>query len=186
MYKRWAKYTFSFALECRKKEKHFWVDNIVCRVAIDLQTPADMFHFPLFSMCLSILWVHSDITRATWVDDWWCPLVNIASYMCHRPKEPTSSTYSFFIYLFIFPSYLFTSPPSSTRSIFFVPLPSLFHLSSLRLFFKTVALQSKEEWDHLFLCAHTHFFFLSSKLRGLRISSIRWGIESNSSKRMGH
>lgn len=168
VYWKMAKYTFSFAVEWQEKEKHLWVDNIVCRVAIDLQTPADMFHF-LCSRCASlILRVRSDITRATWVDDWWCPLVNIASYMCHRPKEPTSSTSSLFIFLFIF-----LLPPSfSTRSIFsfsFSPPPLALPFPSILL---TVVFQScgfavkRGMRPSLFLCACTLFFFFPCKVEG--------------------
>lgn len=126
------------------------VDNMVCRLGVDLQSPADMFHFPLFSLCLSfILRVCRDIARATWVDDWWCPLVNIVPYMCRRPKEPMSWTsfpnFSFFLFvlppplLFYFPhsSRLFLLPftnqppphpppsnPLHPLYLFFLPLPS--------------------------------------------------------------
>lgn len=143
------------------------VDNMVCRLGVDLQSPADMFHFPLFSLCLSfILRVCRDIARATWVDDWWCPLVNIVPYMCRRPKEPMSWTsfpnFSFFLFVlppplssFIFPipldssSYLLPTNPHPTHrppipcihSIFFF-FPCLrLHPSSLWLFFIAMALQ---------------------------------------------
>lgn len=148
--------------------KKLWVDNIVCRLAIDLQTPADMFHF-LCSRCVSlILRECSDITRATWVDDWWCPLVNIVCYICAIGlKIPMSSTASSSFF-----------PPHHSPTLLYFPLfspiillpficpllhqmllhhscfplhssPPLLHLSSLKLFFVATTLQLREEWDHL-------------------------------------
>lgn len=99
---------------------------MVCRLGIDLQTPADLFHFFYFfcSLCASLsLWVRSDITRATWVDDWWCPLVNIASYMCHQPKEPMPWT--------SFPLFFLNSPSYSLLALFSSFLPSSSYLLPL-------------------------------------------------------
>lgn len=106
------------------------VDNMICRLGVDLQSPADMFHFPLFSLCLSfILRVCRDIARATWVDDWWCPLVNIVPYMCRRPKEPMSWTsfpnFSFFCLFSLLLSPLLFSPFLSTLPLtFYQPTPT--------------------------------------------------------------
>lgn len=42
------------ALECRAFDnKERSVDKTVCSPGTDLQSPADMLHFPLFSLCLS-------------------------------------------------------------------------------------------------------------------------------------
>lgn len=118
------------ALECRaSSNKEICVDKMVCSRGIDLQPPADMFHF-LHSLCAClILWVCCAIARATWVDEWWCPLVNIAPLMCPRPKEPTSWTsYSPLTYfphsspLVLLPSYPFAARPISIFYTLYLPL----------------------------------------------------------------
>lgn len=92
---------------------------MVCNLGIDLQSPADMFHF-LCSLCASlILRVCCAIAKATWVDEWWCPLVNIAPYMCHRPKEPMSWTSLLSSFALLLSPHLF--------STFFPTLPLTFY-----------------------------------------------------------
>lgn len=128
---------------------------MVCSWGIDLQPPADMFHF-LHSLCASlILWVCCAIARATWVDEWWCPLVNKApspTLMCHRHKEPASWTsYSPLTHFPHSSSYLLTllllaQSPSLTRS---TSLSSLLHPSCSWLFFIATAPQRRAGWDHI-------------------------------------
>lgn len=161
---------------------------MVCSLGIDLQSPADTFHF-LCSLCASlILRVCCAIARATWVDEWWRPLVNIAPYMCHRPKEPTSwtSVLSLFFFssspsysLLTYPphssSYLFTPPPPNPHSIFLLSLPSFPPFSiypPLRLFFIATAPPSRQGWDHfssLLLCTR----FLRDRATGGRVENVK-------------
>lgn len=113
---------------------------MVCSLGIDLQSPADTFHF-LCSLCASlILRVCCAIARATWVDEWWRPLVNIAPYMCHRPKEPTSWTSVLSLFFFLFT--LLLSPHLSTTLFllpFYPPSPkSPLHLSSFSAFLSSL------------------------------------------------
>lgn len=103
-------------------KKKLWVDNIVCRLAIDLQTPADMFHF-LCSRCVSyftrVLRYHQG-NMGGWL------MVSISKhsllYMCHWPKDP-----NVFNCLLLF----FPPTPLSNSSLFssFLPHhPLTFHL----------------------------------------------------------
>lgn len=174
------------ASECGASSKrNLWMDHMVCSPDIVLRSPADVFHL-LCSLCASlILPVCRVIARATWVDEWWCPLVNLAPpYMCQRPKEPASwiccptpplsSSY-------LFTTWLLAPTPSFTFSALSPPIhPPYACFSSPQL-----RSGGRDETISLPLCSH---FFLCvcvlDERMGRECQALGWEFCSN--KRIGH
>lgn len=171
------------ALACRaynNKESFMWktwsaAQAKICSLLLICSIFSVLF-VPVF-----ILRERCAIARATWVDEWWCPLVNIAPYMCHRPKEPMSWTsflsffspsYSLLTYfprsspLFLLP--FTTSPlsalPRSLHPFLSLPSSSCFSIHPPHgCFIIATALQRREGWDPSLFLLILHacsFFFL--------------------------